>query len=82
VSQEPVPKAKKRKGQVQVNESWCKGCGICVEFCPEHVLVIERGKSHVANPEACIACNMCELRCPDFAITVTPVDEKSEQSEK
>jgi 2-oxoglutarate ferredoxin oxidoreductase subunit delta len=24
----------------------------------------------VANPEACIACNQCELRCPDFAIKV------------
>ncbi|TET67894.1 MAG: 4Fe-4S ferredoxin, partial [Candidatus Zixiibacteriota bacterium] len=24
----------------------------------------------VKNPEACTACMLCELRCPDFAIEV------------
>ncbi len=80
MSQESAPKRK--KGKVVVYEPWCKGCAICVEFCPEHVLAIERGKSRVVHPEACTACTMCELRCPDFAITVTPVDDQSEKSEK
>lgn len=49
----------------------CKGCGICVEFCPKNVLGIdELGKVQVLDPEACIGCGQCELRCPDYAIFV------------
>jgi len=50
---------------------WCKGCGICVAFCPKHVLEFddEEQRPLVARPEDCIQCGMCELRCPDFAIT-------------
>jgi 2-oxoglutarate ferredoxin oxidoreductase subunit delta len=32
--------------------------------------VMEGGKCRVARPEDCIKCMLCELRCPDFAITV------------
>ena len=51
-----------------VNELWCKGCGICVEFCPKKVLVLENEKVKIANIDECIECGQCELRCPDFAI--------------
>lgn len=50
---------------------YCKGCGICVEFCPKKVLELdELGKIKVANPDDCVACGQCELRCPDYAIYV------------
>jgi 2-oxoglutarate ferredoxin oxidoreductase subunit delta len=55
---------------VEVKESWCKGCAICVEFCPQDVLVMEKGVAKVDAPDACTRCGLCELRCPDFAITV------------
>ncbi len=49
----------------------CKGCGICVEFCPKKVLAIsEIEKVEVVSPDACISCGFCEMRCPDFAIMV------------
>lgn len=54
--------------QVQVNPGWCKGCGICVEFCPGRVLGLVTGKIRVLFPEKCIKCGLCELRCPDYAI--------------
>jgi 2-oxoglutarate ferredoxin oxidoreductase subunit delta len=73
MSQETV--TKKKKGVVEIKAEWCKGCAICVEFCPEQVLIMERGKAKVASPELCTACNMCELRCPDFCITVTAIKE-------
>lgn len=51
---------------------FCKGCRICVEFCPTGTLALDdRFKVMVAHPEKCIACRMCELRCPDLAIFVT-----------
>lgn len=30
----------------------------------------ENGRIQAKSPEKCIACHMCELRCPDFAINV------------
>jgi 2-oxoglutarate ferredoxin oxidoreductase subunit delta len=49
----------------------CKGCSICVEFCPKKILTLdELGKIHVIDKSLCIHCSQCELRCPDFAIRV------------
>ena len=49
----------------------CKGCGICVEFCPKKVLeVSELEKVVVVREQDCIKCRQCEMRCPDFAIFV------------
>jgi 2-oxoglutarate ferredoxin oxidoreductase subunit delta len=62
--------AEKKQAIIKVNLAWCKGCEICVAFCPKNCLEMEGGKVKVARPEDCIKCNFCELRCPDFAITV------------
>ena len=56
-----------------INVDWCKGCGICVEFCPRKVLEIKHDKVVAANPGQCIKCALCELRCPDYAIYVKEV---------
>jgi len=53
-----------------VRERYCKGCGICVAFCPKQVLVLKNGKVFPEKPDLCIGCRMCELRCPDFAIEI------------
>jgi len=56
---------------VNIKENWCKGCKICVDFCPKDVLYMaENGKSAVGSIEACSGCKMCEYRCPDYAIKV------------
>ena len=58
-----------KKKEVFINREWCKGCGICVTFCPKDVLELdEMDKAIWARPEDCIACGLCELRCPDLAI--------------
>ena len=67
----------KKKFVISLNEVWCKGCNICVHFCPKKVFTLTRlGKAEVVNQDACIGCKLCELRCPDLAITVT--ESKSE----
>lgn len=49
----------------------CKGCGICVSFCPKHILELDGiGKIQVKDETGCILCGQCELRCPDYAIYV------------
>ncbi|MBQ6594167.1 MAG: 4Fe-4S binding protein [Clostridia bacterium] len=54
--------------QVQTNARWCKGCGICVAFCPGSVLGLVKDRIRILNPEKCTKCGLCELRCPDYAI--------------
>jgi 2-oxoglutarate ferredoxin oxidoreductase subunit delta len=71
---------------VTVFPNWCKGCHLCVEFCPETVLEAGvDGRVYVAHPERCIACRWCELHCPDFAIFVTVLradDGNAKEKEK
>eukprot|EP01029_Cantina_marsupialis_P018095 TRINITY_DN412450_c0_g1_i1.p1 TRINITY_DN412450_c0_g1~~TRINITY_DN412450_c0_g1_i1.p1 ORF type:complete len:127 (-),score=8.96 TRINITY_DN412450_c0_g1_i1:77-457(-) len=68
-----MPKKKKGQTLVCVYPDWCKGCGLCVAFCPGKVLELNAlGKADVVRPEECINCGFCELHCPDFAIAVRP----------
>jgi 2-oxoglutarate ferredoxin oxidoreductase subunit delta len=69
--------AEKRSGMTiqavehRINRGWCKGCGICVAFCPRQVLELDDdGKAMAVRPQDCIACRMCEMRCPDMAIEI------------
>ncbi len=74
----PSPKGgSRRRGVVHVLEIRCKGCGFCVEFCPRGVLAVsERYNAkgyhppEIVAPEACTACRLCELLCPDFALGI------------
>ena len=65
------PKKRPRLKGHHINRGWCKGCGICIAFCPKSVLELDaEDKAVAARPEDCICCLMCELRCPDLAIEV------------
>ena len=73
------PKRRLPRGRVTVFPNWCKGCGLCVEFCPADVLEQRPdGRVTVAHPEKCTACRWCELHCPDFAIFVADVGPEGE----
>ncbi len=72
---------KSKTVQHVIHEDWCKGCGICVHFCPKKVLELDSNEKVVAaRPEDCIACKLCELRCPDLAIHII-TDQEGENEE-
>jgi 2-oxoglutarate ferredoxin oxidoreductase subunit delta len=73
--------AKKDKPSIEIYKSWCKRCGICAAFCPAGVLAQDdSGVVYVKEPELCTGCQLCELRCPDFAIQVRPPKKKKEKT--
>lgn len=60
----------------------CKGCGLCIEKCPTHVI---RWSERPANygtlrvevdPTGCIVCRQCQFHCPDAAIAVQVKEAK------
>ncbi|MBQ3791814.1 MAG: 4Fe-4S binding protein [Clostridia bacterium] len=56
----------------------CKGCGLCVDACPKHLLklsedIINKKGHHpavITDQASCIACAFCATMCPDCIITV------------
>lgn len=63
--------------KVVVEEERCKGCQLCVEFCPPKVLAMSatlntRGfyPAVLIDEGRCTSCAACAIVCPDTAITV------------
>ena len=62
------------RGQVTIFANWCKGCGLCVAFCPTGVLALDDDDHPVVvYPEKCTACHWCDTHCPDLAIIVKKI---------
>jgi 2-oxoglutarate ferredoxin oxidoreductase subunit delta len=64
-------------GIVHIIDERCKGCGFCVEFCPQKVLVLSKRTNtrgyhppELIDDSKCVNCGLCALLCPDFAIYV------------
>jgi len=65
---------------IRINQDLCKGCrgcGLCIAFCPKNVLKMSDrlNKKGVHPPEIikeedCILCENCMIYCPDLAIVV------------
>ncbi len=60
----------KALADIRIDENLCKGCSICADFCPTNVLEMRGSVVAVKDLEACTKCQLCDLRCPDFAIQV------------
>ena len=69
-----APQPTRVRGLVFIKKAHCKGCELCIEFCPKDVLVRSTGfnvKGYhypvVSNGE-CINCRLCVTVCPEYAI--------------
>jgi len=65
------------KGYIEIDQELCKGCELCLTFCPKTVIAT-RGKVNSAGyvPMSfdkngdCTGCGVCALVCPEVAIEV------------
>ena len=74
---------------IEVREDWCKGCNICIDRCPVDALeesdkLNRRGvrPPKLKKENECNFCRLCELICPDLAITVKPEEEEKKPVKK
>jgi 2-oxoglutarate ferredoxin oxidoreductase subunit delta len=82
---------KPKRGKIHIAKDMCKGCGFCVEYCPEDVLELSAEFNvkgyhppDVKHEDKCLYCQLCETICPEFAIFVTqktPGEEEPSLSE-
>ena len=64
-------------GRIEIDETRCKGCGICTIACPKKLIAMS-GKvnnqgftpAEISSVELCTGCALCAEICPDLAITV------------
>lgn len=71
--------AKVESKELKINPAWCKGCGICVAFCPQSALEMVNGKVQLKKENQCTLCGLCELRCPDYAIFIEETEGETGQ---
>ena len=72
------------KFQVKFDGDVCKGCELCVNFCPKGLIVMsakinDKGYSPagIERPDECVGCTSCALVCPDGAISIYREDDES-----
>jgi len=64
--------------KVTVDIEYCKGCGLCVEFCAlglmqlDNEVITQKGyhPAHCVDQDSCTACLNCATMCPDVAIRI------------
>ncbi len=65
------------KGSIKIDAELCKGCQLCIAFCPKTV-IFASAKVNAAGylpavfneTSECTGCGICALVCPDVAIEV------------
>lgn len=78
VAEAPAPARSARFEPLDIAADRCKGCGLCVDVCPKHVLALD---PVVVNPlgyhpvrltdaASCTSCALCARICPDVIIEV------------
>ena len=64
--------------RVTFREDRCKGCELCVNACPKHIIAIATDRlnakgfrpAEIIDPEKCIGCGKCVKACEYGAVAV------------
>lgn len=64
--------------RILVDEFYCKGCELCVNACPKHIIALAKNRmnakgyhpAELTDESECTGCASCATMCPDAAITV------------
>lgn len=62
---------------LRIERDHCKGCGLCIEFCPQHCLTLTDDLNSLGYHPAelhdvvkCTSCALCAQVCPETGIEV------------
>ncbi|MBM4446263.1 MAG: 4Fe-4S dicluster domain-containing protein [Chloroflexi bacterium] len=65
------------KGSIEISRDLCKGCELCISFCPKGIIALSDKLNMngylpaVFNDNGeCTGCAICALVCPEVAIEV------------
>ncbi|MCL5104195.1 MAG: ferredoxin family protein [Armatimonadetes bacterium] len=63
--------------EIKIDREKCKGCELCVHFCPNDCITMEDSFNHKGyrpscfmRRDECSGCAICARVCPDVAIEV------------
>ncbi|MGE5473986.1 MAG: indolepyruvate ferredoxin oxidoreductase subunit alpha [Ignavibacteriales bacterium] len=64
--------------KVIFNEERCKGCKLCIQFCPKSLLEVDKNTINtkgfyaikITDQGKCTGCASCAVMCPDVAIEI------------
>ena len=82
-----VPQPLCVRGVVHIQVERCKGCELCIDYCPTRVLALSSGFNvkgyHYPTVvgDNCIDCQACYSICPEFAIFARPASSLNRVSE-
>lgn len=65
------------QGRIEVNDKYCKACGLCIAECPQGVISLSSTRINTKGyhpaeliKAGCTGCGVCAIICPEAAITV------------
>ena len=65
------------KARIEIDQEYCKGCGMCITYCPKNLIVFSDKfnssgyiPAEFKNNDECTGCTSCAMVCPEVAIEV------------
>ena len=66
------------KGRIEINRELCKGCEICIRYCPKNLITLSdklnaagyMPSEFIDKNGECTGCATCAVVCPEVAIEV------------
>ena len=74
IKSRPVSREIVKEFRPKIDENRCRLCGLCVQSCHQHALILIPGKKILLMPELCEGCGVCRLICPFQAIDASWVE--------